>query len=113
MRHRERRAAGLKTKSGFGAPPAAQLHAAVVGAMRAGNMLEAQVLCRRALEDRPGDASILHLMALVCFNAGQFDHAVEWAARAIRIEPQTGYLTTLGTALVNAGRRSDAVNVFE
>jgi Flp pilus assembly protein TadD len=113
MNRHERRAAGKNAKSESAAPDAAELGAAVIAAMRAGNILSAQALCRRALEERPEDPERLILMALICFNAGQFDHAIEWATRAIRLDPRPDYLTTLGTALLNAGRPGDAVNVFD
>jgi Flp pilus assembly protein TadD len=86
---------------------------AVLGDMRAGKYLEAQMLCRQLLERSPDNPEILHLMALVCFNARQFDHAVEWASRALRHDVKPTYLTTLGTALLNLGRRDDAVKVFD
>ena len=81
--------------------------------MREANVLRAEVLCRQALEENPENPESLILMALVCFNAGQFDHAVEWAARAIRIDPRPDYLTTLGTALLNVGRHDEAVKVLD
>jgi tetratricopeptide (TPR) repeat protein len=65
------------------------------------------------LERAPDDAETLHLMALVCFNGGQFDHAVEWIAQAIRKAPRPAYLTLLGTALLNLGRHDDALAVFD
>jgi Flp pilus assembly protein TadD len=86
---------------------------AVLGEMRAGRFLEAQILCRQLLEHGPDNPEILYLLALVCFNAGQFDHAVEWASRALRNDAKPAYLTTLGTALLNLGRRDDAVRVFD
>ena len=52
-------------------------------------------------------------MALVCFNGGQFDHAVEWVSQAIRRQPRPAYLTLLGTALLNLGRHDDALRVFD
>ena len=84
---------------------------AVLGEMRAGKYLDAQILCRQLLETNPENPEILHLMALVCFNAQQFDHAVEWASRALRNDAKPAYLTTLGIALLNLGRRDDAVRV--
>jgi tetratricopeptide (TPR) repeat protein len=56
---------------------------------------------------------MLHLMALVCFNAKQFDHAVEWTCRAIAKDPKPLYLTTLGTALLNEQRHNEAIATFE
>ncbi len=113
MNRHERRATEKSAPSTSGAPDESQLTAAIIAAMRDGNILTAQALCRQALEANPDDPERLILMALVCFNAGQFDHAVEWAARAIRIDPRPDYLTTLGTALLNAGRRDEAASVFD
>jgi tetratricopeptide (TPR) repeat protein len=116
MNRRERRAAAKHGKPDLHAPVldgTAAIYSAVVAEMRAGRHLEAQNRCRQALENNPEDPETLHLMALVCFNAKQFDHAVEWASRAIRRDPQPTYMTTLGTALVNLGRREDALKVFD
>jgi tetratricopeptide (TPR) repeat protein len=112
IRHK-RRAAEKKAGSSSNTRDGGEVKAAVVAAMRAGNILRAEVLCRQALEESPEDPEHLILMALVCFNASQFDHAVEWAARAIRIDPRPDYLTTLGTALLNAGRHDEAVAVLD
>ena len=90
-----------------------QIRDAVLGEMRAGRFLEAQLTCQRALEARPDDPELLHLMASICLNAKQFDHAVEWASRAIRREPKPPYLTTLGTALLKGGRQEEALQVFD
>ena len=92
---------------------AVALHETVLGHLREGRYLEAQLCCRQALETNPDNAETLHLMALVCFNAGQFDHAVEWASQAIRRQPRPAYLTLLGTALLNLKRHDDALRVYD
>jgi len=89
------------------------VHDAVVDELRAGRLLEAQSLCLRALERGADTPELLHLMAQVSLAAGQFDHAVEWASRAIRKHPDPAYLTTLGTALRGQGRRDEALQVFD
>ena len=89
------------------------VHDAVVGELRAGRLLEAQSLCLRALERGAETAELLHVMALVSLSAGQPDHAVEWASRAIRKQADPAYLTTLGTALRGQGRREEALQVFD
>ena len=95
------------------AAPGVALHETVLDHLRAARYLEAQLCCRQALEREPDNAETLHLMALVCFNAGQFDHAVEWVSQAIRRQPRPAYLTLLGTALLNLRRNDDALRVFE
>ncbi len=89
------------------------IHDAVVAELRAGRLLEAQSLCLHALEKGPETPELLHLMAQVSLAAGQFDHAVEWASRAIRKHPDPAWLTTLGTALRGQGRRDEALQVFD
>jgi tetratricopeptide (TPR) repeat protein len=86
---------------------------AVLAELRAGRFLEAQLGCRHALEANPDDPELLHLTALVCLGASEFDHAVEWASRAIRGEAKPSYLSTLGTALSKLGRREEALQVFD
>src|SRR6516165_4044500 len=112
----DRREHQAETEGVEAAPAAALdvgLYEAVLGHLRAGRFLDAQLCCRQALERDPGHPELLHLMALVCFNAGQFDHAVEWISRAIRRETRPAYLTLLGTALLNLDRRNDALRVFD
>jgi tetratricopeptide (TPR) repeat protein len=43
----------------------------------------------------------------------QYDLAVEWAARAIRIDPRADYISTLGMALLGAGRLEEALKAFD
>jgi hypothetical protein len=87
MKRRERRAAGERAKVdqmslALTVEPAR--YEAVLGHMRSGQYLDAQLCCHKALEASPEHPELLHLMALLCFNAKQFDHVLEWASRAIR-----------------------------
>ncbi|MBV9461719.1 MAG: glycosyltransferase family protein [Bradyrhizobium sp.] len=86
--------------------------------MQSGRFLEAQLCCQKALEASPEHPELQHLMALVCLNGGQPEHAVEWASRAIRTVPKPSYvkpsyLTTLGAALLRLARAEDAAGVFD
>jgi tetratricopeptide (TPR) repeat protein len=81
--------------------------------LHAGRLLEAQAGCQRALEANPGAPELLHLMASICLKAGEYDHAVEWASRAIRQEAKSSYLATLGAALTRLGRQEEALQVFD
>ena len=113
MDRREQQAAAEAVDAAPRAAGGVALHETVLDHLRAGRYLEAQLCCRQALEREPDNAETLHLMALVCFNAGQFDHAVEWVSQAIRRQPRPAYLTLLGTALLNLKRHDDALRVFE
>jgi tetratricopeptide (TPR) repeat protein len=116
MSRRERRAASKRAKADLNrlaltVEPA--LCKAALAHMGSGRHLDAQLCCHKALEASPEHPELLHLMALVCLNAKQFDHAVEWASRAIGKDPMPAYLTTLGTALQKLSRLDDALKVFD
>jgi tetratricopeptide (TPR) repeat protein len=81
--------------------------------MLAGRLLDAQRCCREALALDANDADALHLMGLLCFQAEQFDHAVEWMVRAIRQNPKPDYLSNLGTTLARQGRHEEALKTFD
>jgi len=46
-------------------------------------------------------------------HAKQYDHAVEWIARAIGLDPKPEYLASLGTTLHQQGRREEALKAFD
>ncbi len=81
--------------------------------LQAGQLLEAQLSCRQALEIDASHADSLHLMGLVSLHARQFDHAVEWLTRAIRQDGRAEYLATLGLTLKQAGRLEEAFAAFD
>jgi protein O-GlcNAc transferase len=116
MEHRERQADAEHDKAERDADERAtpaQLYQAGFDHMRAGRSLEAQISCQRALALDPDHADTLHLIGLVSLQARQYDHAVEWMSRAIRVAPKPVYLTSLGTALLNQGRRDEALAAFD
>ena len=112
--NREGRAAdqGLEPASN-GSGAAAAFFTAGHAHLQAGRFLDAQLCCQQALAADSHHADSLHLMGLLCLQAAQHDHALEWITRAIRIEPKTGYLATLATALLKLGRSDDALKALE
>lgn len=102
-----------KSPGGSVAVTPAALHEAGVAHMRAGRYLEAQRCCERALAVDSGHVDSLHLMGRLSLQAGQYDHAVEWIVRAIRLDPKADYLASLGTALHRQGRYDEAVNALD
>jgi tetratricopeptide (TPR) repeat protein len=114
MNRRERRAAGPKSKqSGSVAATPVALVEAGRRHLQAGRPLDAQLCCQQALAADPNHAASLHLIALLSLQAKQSDHAIEWAARAIGINPRGGYISTLGMALHGAGRLEEALKAFD
>jgi tetratricopeptide (TPR) repeat protein len=115
MNRRHRRAATRQsqTTSGAGLANAAALYEAGLGHMRAGRYLDAQICGQQALALDSDHADTLHLMGLLSLHAKQPDQAVEWISRAIRRDPKPVYLTSLGTTLLDQGRREEALQVFD
>jgi tetratricopeptide (TPR) repeat protein len=115
MNRNERRAAARKTRTAPNGPAVtpATLCEAGLGHLRAGRVLDAQICCQQALAADPDDAEPLHLMGLLSHHARQYDHAVEWMARAIRQDPKPAYLSSLGTTLRQQGRREEALQAFD
>ena len=114
MKGRETETASERGNTGRATPESpAQLHQAALDHLRAGRQLDAQLCCQQILTTDPGHADTLHLMGLLSIQAGQFDHAVEWVAGAIRREPKPLYLTTLGTVLLQQGRGADGLKAFQ
>jgi len=97
---------------GFGLTPA-ELSAAGLGHIRAERYLDAQVCCQQALAIDPDHADSLHVMGLLSIQSRQYDHAVEWIARAIRRDPRPEYLVSLGRTLQFLGRHEDALKTFD
>ena len=109
MNRRERRAQKSKTDA---LDAAAQCEAGH-RALQAGHTLEAQLCCQSLLAENPNHAPALHLMGLIAFAAGQYDHALEWIARAIAQAPRADYLASLGATLSRQGRPNEALKAFD
>ena len=115
-RHERRAQAKANAKAGKSAhaPQAlAVLHAAVLKHALDGRFLEALSTCQQALALDPDNADTMHLMGMVNLEAGQLEHAVEWASRAISKTAKPAYLATLGLALSNLGRHDEALKAFD
>jgi tetratricopeptide (TPR) repeat protein/ADP-heptose:LPS heptosyltransferase len=110
-----KRGAALNAKVGkvSAAQGALVLHAAALREVLGGRPLEALACCQQALAIDPENPETMHLMGIVYTEAKQFDHAVEWASRAIRKDPKPAYLTTLGVALLKLRRHDDALKALD
>jgi tetratricopeptide (TPR) repeat protein len=84
-----------------------------VAHMQAGRHLEAQLCCRNALAADPNHRDSLHLMGMLCLQGKQYDHAIEWIARANQQDVKTDYLLSLGTALEQQGLHQEAFRAFD
>ena len=78
-----------------------------------GRPLDAAQCCQQALSIDPTYADAMHLMGLLSFDGGQYDHALEWLTRAIRQAPKAEYLKHLGAVLQHVKRHDEALKAFD
>ena len=109
MNRRERRARKSKTDALTPAAPCEAGHRY----LQAGQALEAQLCCERLLAADPNHADALHLMGMIALQNKQYDHALEWMARAVAQEPRPDYLAGLGAILSRQGRHEEALKAFD
>ena len=84
--------------------------AAAVQHFRAGELRQAEALCREMLETQPGNANVMHLLGVVMHQTGEIEAAVEVIARAVAVEPGHAEAhCNLGAMLREVGRLDDAV----
>ena len=94
-------------------PSAVALHELGIRHMQAGRHLDAQLCCEQVLAIDPLHVDSLQLMGLLCLQAKQYDHAIEWIARANRQDPKAQHLISLGIALTQQGLHGEALKAFD
>jgi tetratricopeptide (TPR) repeat protein len=118
MSRRERRAfssprASKKSSSGSSVIAQAALYASGFAHFQAGRIMDAKQCCQQALAIDPNHSETMHLMGLLSLQMEQHDQAVDWIARAIKLEPKSDYVSSLGLALLKARRFEDSLKAFD
>jgi tetratricopeptide (TPR) repeat protein len=80
---------------------------------RAGRLHEAAAICRQALETKPGNAGALHLLGLTEHRLGNHERGLDLLRRSVALNPDSGWLNNLGTALADQGQLAEAIESFE
>jgi tetratricopeptide (TPR) repeat protein len=76
----------------------------------AGQLAEAQTLCRRVLEAAPNEPNATHLLGLIAHQSGKLGEAIAQLERAVALAPDVAlYHANLGEMLRLAGRTNEAV----
>ena len=96
-----------------GQAKAIELYEAALQHMKAGRSLEGQLCCQQALAVDSNHAGTLHLMGLLSLQHQQYDHALEWVARALRQEANPAYFLSLGTILQLQGRHDEVLRLVD
>ena len=86
-----------------------KLFRTAVARHQSGQLREAAELCRRILDETPGNADVLHLRGLALYQLGDFEEAARLIGRAIGINgAAAAYHNNLGAVLQALGRLDEA-----
>jgi protein O-GlcNAc transferase len=104
-------ASGSTTGSGAPTSPAPADALALAESHRAaGQLIEAEAQCRRALATDPDDPNAFHLLGLVAYQSGRLDEAIDWMSRAVARAPGVPlFHVNLGEVCRLAGRTDEAI----
>ena len=81
-------------------------------ALQSGDPGRSEQLCRRVLQQEPGNPEALHQLGLICRARGQPAEAADLIARAVEQEPDNvRFLNNLGVVLRAAGRPKESLAV--
>lgn len=76
----------------------------------AGELANAEALCRRVLATDPNQPEALGLLGSIAYGIGRLDLAIEWLGRAVQADPgNASYHNNLGVMYTDAGQLSEAV----
>ena len=80
---------------------------------QAGNLVDAERICRRLLKLDPRHADSLHLLGLMAYRTGRNGKAVDWLRQAIRLKGDVAsFHNSLGSALLAQGKHAPAAACY-
>ncbi len=80
---------------------------------RAGNLPEAERICRQVLAANPVEAEAWHLLGVIAYQVGQLEPAAKCIRRAIELQPRPQYFSNLGLTLGAARKFDEAAAVLQ
>src|SRR5438093_1582027 len=92
----------------------AETLAAAVRSHRAGDLRQAEQLCRHVLQAEPQQADALHLLGVLAQQVGRSDLALTYLDQALRLRPTWAEAHHhLGNVLTAQGRLDEAVTSYQ
>ncbi len=88
----------------------AELYTRAVAAQQAGQLVDAEKICRRILGGEAENPDALHLLGLIAFQSGHAESGIELLEHAIRINNRNAdYFGNLGVMFQDVGRFDEAI----
>jgi tetratricopeptide (TPR) repeat protein len=93
--------------------PFQQAFAAALQYHQAGNLNEAEAMCRFVLTMEPANAEAMHLLGIIAHQTGRNEQAIAWIQRAIGVTPDNpAFHCNLGEVLRTTHRLEEAVSAY-
>jgi len=80
--------------------------------LRSGRFAQAELICRRTLENEPDHSDALHYLGIIAYNTGNNGLAVELIGKAVQIEPMASKYSNLGLAFHALGQLESAAYCY-
>jgi predicted O-linked N-acetylglucosamine transferase (SPINDLY family) len=81
--------------------------------LKAGQVREAERLCRAALAASPKDFATVQLLGVICFQENRIAEALEFFDRAVLLRPGFATLSNRGAALQMLNRQEEALECYD
>lgn len=80
----------------------------------AGNLQQAESLCRKILGKQPNSVGVLHLLGIIYYQVGDYDSAIRCIKEALRFNPKySEAYNNLGSITKAKGQLDEAINYFQ
>lgn len=81
---------------------------------QAGNLKQAENICKDILNIHPDNIEILNLLSDICYQRNNYDLAIQYVRRALEVDQNNSDIhNTLGVLLQELGQLDEAINYFQ
>jgi len=81
---------------------------------QAGNIQQAEHLCRKILKRQPKHFDTLHMLGFICHQRGNYDAAIKYITKALQINSNNAdTYNNLGNALQSKGQLDEAITCYQ
>lgn len=114
MAFKKKKSSKLKSGKNKDSVEAKQLLAQATALHRAGNLVQAEQLYVRILQENPQNDEALHFLGLAAYQAGNLEKAVACIGKAIEINPNVAqYYNNISNALFLLGNKQGAIGFYK
>lgn len=81
---------------------------------QAGNLKQAEHVCKKILRIQPNNADTLHLLGIICYQFRNYDSAITYMKRALQFNPYNAdAYFNLGNTFIETGQPDEAITCYQ